>query len=141
MEENTKTRQEEAFDYIAETFLKLIQRDKTIHHKKEVLAFWHDFFEHEGVRNNMLQAINNFLWEIDGKLDAARKAGIDQLRTVVLLEGKRAVGDNGFMAVRTIDDIANRLLEAENAPEETVNATGTDLSEVGGGDEDDTPLM
>lgn len=136
-----KSRQEEAFEFVFNTFYRLIEGDKRTPNKQIVLAMFQDLFGVEEVRSNMVQAFSNFLFEIDDKIDAARKAGIDQLRTTVILEGKRAVGDSGFMSVRTIDHIASNLLESENSEEETIEGIeNMDLTEVGGGDEDDTPI-
>ena len=50
MSEN-KTRQEQAYDYVSGTFVKLLEKDDRIsyEHKRSVIAFWEDLFAHEGV--------------------------------------------------------------------------------------------
>ncbi len=140
------SRQEEAFNYVAQTFLQLIQRDDKIPHKKEVMAFWQDFFEHEGVRNNMIQAFSNFLWEVDLKLDASRKAGIVQLSNALKLAMPGDATHPENLAVsKLISHVVEQQLASENGAEEKpltdTEVAETDLSEVGGGNEDDTPLL
>lgn len=135
------SRQEEAFDYVAQTFLKLIQKDKTIPHKKEVMAFWHDFFEHEGVRNNMIQAFSNLLWEIDGKIENAKAVELLELQKMV-----DKVADPENENTKKIKTLISKLIDEKKttikfqSPDELLDEVG-DLSEVGGGNEDDTPLI
>lgn len=140
------SRQEEAYNFVTETFLKLLENDKRISYdfKKSVMAFWEDLFAHKGVRNNMIQAFSNFLWELDNKMDSARKAGIVQAKDAVrmALEAMPSNDDDNLPSIlNAIDD----LLNAENTPEEAplteAEVKSLDLSEVGGGDEDDTPLL
>lgn len=135
------TRQEEAFNFVAQTFVKLIEQDKRVAHKEEVMAFWADFFEHGGIRDNMIQAFENFLWEIDGKMDSARKAGIvsvkEAIETEINLEGYSGTTEHLDIVSEIIED----LLAAEEIPEENISESDVanmDLSEVGGGHEDDT---
>lgn len=135
-----RSRQEQAYDEVSSTFIKLLQNDERIsyEHKRSVIAFWEDLFAHEGVRNNMVQAFSNFLWEMDKHNESARKAGIMMALTRLELSFK------DFVEVPTKDVIAEltNLLKEEEAPEEqTIKADdleNMDLSEVGGGDEDDT---
>jgi len=144
MSEN-KTRQEEAYEYVSGTFVKLLENDDRIsyEHKRSVIAFWEDLFAHEGVRDNMIQAFSNFLGEIDPKIDAARKAGIAQLNDAITRSLPLAQeGTVEWAIVKATQRIANELLEAENQVDEpTIKADdleNIDLSEVGGNDEDDT---
>lgn len=135
-----RSRQEQAYDEVSSTFIKLLQNDERIsyEHKRSVIAFWEDLFAHEGVRNNMVQAFSNFLWEMDKHNESARKAGIMMALTRLELSFK------DFVEVPTKDVITEltNLLKEEEAPEEqTIKAEdleNMDLSEVGGGDEDDT---
>lgn len=150
-----RNRQEQAYEYVTETFLKLLQQDKRIgaEHKKSVLAFYKDMFEHEGVRNNMIQAFSNFLGEVDRRIDASRKAGIASVKEALLLQARSngtMVSDNGNIIGKLDIDLMdtihliNVLLDEENSHEETLtddDIANTDLTEVGGGDEDDTPLI
>lgn len=145
---DTKTRQEEAYDYVSGIFIKLLQNDDRIsyEHKRSVIAFWEDLFAHEGVKNNMLQAFSNFLDEIDGKMDAARKAGISQLNDAITKSLPLAQeGTVEWAIVKATQRMANELLAAEDTPEEPAltndEIENMDLSEVGGGDEDETPLI
>lgn len=64
-----KSRQEIAFDRFAETFIKLVQGARDVPDKREVLAWWADFFEHPGVRDNMIQAFSNFMWGMDIEIE------------------------------------------------------------------------
>lgn len=144
MEEKTieKTRQEEAYEFIAQTFLKLLGDDEKIsyEHKRSVIVFWQDLFAHEGVRNNMLQAFSNFLDEIDGKMDSARKAGMQHVRE--LIEQTADVNGTEEIYVNDVLALIDEALKVENTPEEAPidakDLENMDLSEVGGGDEDDT---
>lgn len=141
-----KSQQEEAYEYVSKTFLKLLQQDPRIgsESREDVLASWDDLFEHEGVRNNMLQAFGNFMDEIDKRMDASRKAGIAQLRDQMILNLRSTEQDNERLqgAIIAINRMANELLAIENSPEQVIPVTeNVDLTEVGGGDEDDTPLL
>lgn len=140
--DHEESRQENAWKFINTTFIKLLQGDKKISYemKKSVEAFWVDLFAEEIVRNNMLQAINNFLWEIDVKMDSARKAGIMQALSAVELQGSNSV--TGMVAITDVVKLIEDILKSEESPEEKIqDIENTDLSEVGGGDEDDTPLL
>lgn len=134
-QEQKKSRQEEAYDFVSSTFVKLLEGDNRIsyEHKRSVIAFWEDLFAHEGVRNNMVQAFSNFLFEIDTRVDSARKAGIMQALSAIELHSDSNNG-NYSEIVKLLED----LLKSEEAPEEKVNVEEMDLSEVGGGNEDDT---
>ncbi len=137
-----KTRQEEAYEYVSNTFVKLLEQDDRIsyEHKRSVIAFWEDLFAHEGVRNNMVQAFSNFLWEIDKINDSARKAGMMQVLSAVELSADKEGTEEIYYSdvIKLIED----LLKSEETPEEpTIKAEDledVDLSEVGGNDEDDT---
>lgn len=141
-----KPRQEEAYDFVSGTFVKLLENDSRIsyEHKRSVIAFWEDLFAHDGVRNNMVQAFSNFLEEIDPKIDAARKAGIVQMEEAIT----RSIPVNTIPAdiwealVAHVRQTRADLLKSEDAPEEkpikAEDLEHVDLSEVGGGDEDDT---
>jgi len=138
------TRQEEAYEYISETFQKLLQPDDRIgsEHRESVLAFWADLFTHEGVRNNMLLAFSGFMDEIDKRLDASRKAGIASVKEAIDLEINLDGYFGGTEHLDIVEDIIKHLLAVENTPEQSITVTDkTDLTEVGGGDEDDTPLL
>lgn len=142
------SRQEEAYQFVTDLFLKLIQNDVRIspEYKKAVVAYWRDMFDHEGVRNNMIQAFSNFLFEIDGKMDSARKAGISQLKDAILQSvGEPEEGTVEYAIAKAVIGISDDLLKAESTPEEKPltdkDIENMDLSEVGGGDEDDTPLI
>lgn len=130
-----KSRQEKVFDQIAVTFVRLIQRDKDIPHKREVLAYWEDFFAHQGVRNNMVQAISNYLWDLDDQTDAKLK---DEMKALLDIIPKVADADNEN--TKKIMAAITAIINVENVIEE-VSVGNTDLAEVGGGDEDDTPLI
>lgn len=140
------SRQEGAFDFVAGTFLRLIENDPRVANKKEVLAFWHDFFAHEGVRNNMIQAFSNFLWEVDGRINSARKAGMVQIKEAIELEAKKYQLENiddATIRISYVYELIDQMLSAESTPEETLTDEAIakmDLSEVGGGNEDDTPI-
>lgn len=138
------TRQEEAYDYITGTFFELLQRDKRIDPEMRgaVIAYWQDLFEHPGIRNNMLQAFSNFLSEIDKRMDASRKAGIVQLRDQLVLNLRGVKQDDEHLegAIRGLNQMVNELLAQEDTQEEIVDPEAEDLSEVGGADEDDTPI-
>lgn len=139
-------RQEQAFEFWKKTFLKLIAQSKDIPRKQDALAELHDFFEYPGIRDNMVQAFSNFLFEIDDKLDASRKAGIQQVRDSfeqALASANPGPGEGvAAMTEKAIFALIDEQLKLENTPEETIpDVATTDLSEVGGGDEDDTPLV
>lgn len=140
------SRQEQAWGFINSTFLKLIMSDKKVPYevKKSIEAFWIDLFATNAVRENMIQAVNNFLWEIDIKVDSARRAGIQQLNDAItgrFLELPQE-GTVERAIVKTVTFTAKQLLDAENSPEEMIqDIENTDLSEVGGGDEDDSPIV
>lgn len=139
MLKNKLTRQENAYKIVTETFLKLLEKDKRIsyEHKKSVIAFYEDMFAHEGVRNNMILAFSSFLWDIDGKIDVARKAGMIQIRD--MFEHQIIDSDN---IKKLLLSMIDEQISAENSTEEIIsNIEDTNLSEVGGGDEDDTPLI
>ena len=143
-----KSRQEEAWEYISNTFIRLINTDKNIayDHKRSVIAFWEDLFWHDGVKNNILQAVSNLLWEIDGKMDSARKAGIMMaLSTIERNFPKDAEASGVAMTKQQITLLLESLLKSEGNPEEQElgedEIQDMDLSEVGGNDEDDTPLV
>jgi hypothetical protein len=140
-----KTRQEEAYEYVTSTFIKLLEQDKRIsyEHKRSVLAFYEDMFAHGGVRDNMLQAFSNFLGEIDKRMDAARLAGLYEAREA--LELAIPAGSSWPQSIATqrfVLSIIDEQINVENTKEQTITVTeDTDLTEVGGGDEDDTPLL
>lgn len=139
----SKNRQEEAYDFVSQTFIKLLERDNRIayEHKRSVIAFWEDLFAHEGVRNNMIQAFSNFMFEIDDRMSAARKAGMMQVHYAV---EKAAASQtlNKKLTPEMLLMLIDGLVIGEGAPEETIpDVATTDLSEVGGGNEDDTPLL
>ena len=144
MSEN-KTRQEQAYDYVSGTFVKLLEKDNRIsyEHKRSVIAFWEDLFAHEGVRNNMVQAFSNFLGEIDNRMESARKAGIMLALSVLELgfPSDAAAADVAMTKEQIVSTLED-LLKVESTPEEpTIKADdleNMDLSEVGGNDEDDT---
>ncbi len=142
-----KTRQEEAFEYVTQQFTKLLMGDMKMpaDRKKDVIAFWKDVFEYEGTRDNMIQAFSNFLFEIDEKMDAARKAGIAQCSEAIkndiasLSSDEVPVYKAGLKAARNICSII--LLQEMEPAEKTIDGSeleNMDLSEVGGGNEDDT---
>lgn len=141
MDSQKKSRQEEAYEYVSKLFVKLLEKDDRIsyEHKRSVIAFWEDLFAHDGVKNNMVQAFSNFLWEIDKRNEAARKAGIMMALSRVELDFK------DFVEVPTKDistSILNLLKEESDVDEEIIDKIATmDLSEVGGGDEDETPAV
>ena len=135
-----RSRQEQAYDEVSSTFIKLLQNDERIsyEHKRSVIAFWEDLFAHEGVRNNMVQAFSNFLWEMDKHNESARKAGIMMALTRLELSFKDLVE---VPTKDVITELTNLLKEEEAPEEQTIKAEdleNMDLSEVGGGDEDDT---
>lgn len=138
-----KSRQEEAFEYVTKTFIKLVENDSTIHDKKDIMAFWQDCFDYPGVRENMIQAFSNFLFDIDDKMDAARKAGIMQVRDVI--QRSANLPKPKLMTPDIILTIIDGILLDEDQPEERpINGDDVakeDLSEVGGGDENDEPLI
>lgn len=143
-----KTRQEEAYEFVSSNFIKLLEGDSRIsyEHKRSVMAFWEDLFAHEGVRNLMVQAFSNFLWEIDKKMESARKAGIMLALSTLELGFPKGVADADVaMTKEQITTLLEGLLKAEETPEEPTikgeDLENMDLSEVGGGDEDDTPLI
>lgn len=143
---SNKTRQEEGYEYISSTFIRLLQDDPRIshEHKRSVLAWWEDLFAHEGVKNNMLQAFSNFFDEIDKRVDASRKAGLQSAKDAVHAQAKEydLVGiADATIKIGFVYKIIDDLIAAENSPEETVNAADMDLSELGEEDEDDTPLV
>ncbi len=138
-----KTRQEEAYDFISSTFVKLLEGDNRIgyEHKRSVIAFWEDLFAHEGVRNNMVQAFSNFLWEIDTKMDSSRKAGIQSVEDALQAQfnPQGMLYPEATLELKDVLAVMEQLLRAENQPEETIqDIENIDLSEVGGGNEDDT---
>lgn len=145
----SKSRQEEAYEYVFGLFIKLLQQDKRIsyEHKQSVIAFWQDLFAHEGVRNNMVQAFSNFLWELDEKLDASRRAGIvelsDNMLQVIRSKNNHVWKTDSVKAF--IEGWTKHSLQIESTPEAELltdeDIANADLSEVGGGDEDDTPLV
>jgi hypothetical protein len=142
MANEEKTRQEVAYDYISEHLIKLLQKDDRIayEHKRSVISFWQDLFEHEGVKNNLLMAISDYLFEVDVKLQAARQAGIVQILDAIRLErGNLTEGTEAFGALGAVLKLGEEILVEEKKPEEMIqDIENTDLSEVGGGDEDDT---
>lgn len=135
-----KSRQEEAYEAVSGTFVKLLEGDNRIsyEHKRSVIAFWEDLFAHEGVRNNMVQAFSNFLWEIDKHNEAARKAGIMMAvsRIELLADGQEEVSTAAI--IKALEE----MLKEESTPEEPTikgeELENADLTEVGGGNEDDT---
>lgn len=140
-----KSRQEEAYDYVSGNFIKLLEGDDRIsyEHKRSVMAFWEDLFAHEGVRNLMVQAFSNFLSEIDLRIDAARKAGMMQIREAFELAVPADAEHPENLAVsKLVLSIIDEQLAVEATPEEpgikAEDLENMDLSEVGGGDEDDT---
>lgn len=136
------SQQQEAYDFVTSTFIKLLEQDDRIsyEHKRSVLAFYEDMFSHEGVRNNMLQAFSNFLDEIDKRMNASRKAGIVQAKDALLLELQGSLYPS--VSAAEIEVVIEQLLASESAEEETIPVSeDMDLTEVGGGDEDDTPLL
>lgn len=139
-----KTRQEEGYEYVSSTFIRLLQDDPRIstEHKRTVLAWWEDLFAHDGVKNNMLQAFSNFFDEVDQRVDATRKAGIAQVdEAISLYAGGVDKVPDGYIKLDQVHAIIKQLLDAENSPEETVDAASMDLTELGEEDEDDTPLV
>jgi hypothetical protein len=153
-EPRRKSRQEKAYDYVTSIFLRLLKRDKNIsyEYKQSITTFYEDMFAHEGVRNNMIQAFSNFLDEIDKRMDASRRAGICSVREAVLLQAAAngtAISPScgaisGKLDLNPVDVVGliNELLEAEDEPEDVVSdIESMDLSEVGGGEEDDTPIL
>lgn len=142
-----KTRQEEACEYIGDIFIKLIQENKKLsyEYKRSLMAFMGDIITDENVKNDMLQAMSNFLNEIDKKLDSARKAGIIEVKeSINRLVSSRGV-DFKYISVATVRLSCDLLIERENTPEEepltTDEIADMDLREVGGGDEDDSPII
>lgn len=137
-----KTRQEEAYEFVSNTFVKLLEDDNRIsyEHKRSVIAFWQDLFAHEGVRNNMVQAFSNFLDEIDQRIDSARKGGMVSIKELI----QQAADVNGgeMMPVAQVISLIDEMVAVEETPEEkpieASDLENMDLSEVGGGDEDDT---
>lgn len=121
------SRQEEAFDFVTKTFIKLLEQDKRIayEHKRSVIAFYEDLFAHEGIRNNMVQAFSNLLWDTEASVE---KGIMYELVQVVKMIPK----------VAKADDPNTKAIEAMML--ELIAEVG-DLKEVGGGDEDDTPLI
>lgn len=141
--------QEQAYEYVTETFLKLLQQDKRIgaEHKKSVIAFYEDMFAHEGVRNNMIQAFSNFLDEVNKRVDKARQAGMEAVREEVQLQynPQGLLYPSIDIPYEDLGALIDRMLLVEQNPEEENLTDDTianmDLSEVGGDDEDDTPLI
>ena len=137
-----QTRQEEAYDFVSNTFVKLLEGDERIgyEHKRSVIAFWEDLFAHEGVRNNMVQAFSNFLDEIDQRIDSARKGGMVSIKELI----QQAADVNGgeTIPVAQVIGLIDEMVAVEETPEEkpiiASDLENVDLSEVGGGDEDDT---
>lgn len=139
MNKNSLSRQEQAYETVTHTFLKLLERDKRIsyEHKRSVLAFYKDMFAHEGVRNNMILAFSGFLWNIDKKIDASRKSGMIQIRD--MFDNQVIDSDN---IKKLLLSMIDEQISIENSIEETIgDIETTNLTEVGGGDEDDTPLI
>lgn len=139
----SKSRQELAYDKVSDTFVKLLENDTRIsyEHKRSVIAFWQDLFAHEGVRNNMIQAFSNFLWDQDNDLDA-KVAGELAVIQNMILHIADPENENTKKITETLTQMINERMD--KAPmrmltEEEI--AGVDLSEVGGGDEDDTPLI
>lgn len=139
------SRQEEAYSSVMNTFTRLVYNDPKIHNKEDILAFWHDFFENPGVKNNMVQAFSNFLWEIDQRIDAAKLAGMEQIREAFDLAVPGDASHPENLAVsKLVNAIIDEQIALEKTPEtelEESEIESTDLTEVGGGDEDDTPLI
>lgn len=134
------SRQEQGFNFFAEMFLKLIAADKKIEHKKEVLAYFHDLLEHGGVRNNMIQAFSEFMWEHDKKCQADL---VSELKTIQsMFASMLTQNETTEIVIKTLDQfIAESWQPVEYQKAEELIAEVGDLSEVGGGDEDDTPLL
>lgn len=146
--------QEELFNFWEKNFIKLIESATDVPQKKEIVAGWKDALEWPGVRSTMIQAFSNILWEFSKKLDAARGAGMIELRNALVAQAnangsKVSITGDTFSVVGKLDmDIAQmlqtayNLLEAEKSAEEPMgDVSKIDLTEVGGGDEDDTPLL
>lgn len=140
----SKTRQEEAYEYITSDFFKLLERDKRIDPELRgaVIAYWQDLFEHPGVKNNMLQSVSNFLGEVDKRMDASRKAGIVQMKDTLVLNLRSMYQDGPEVggAIKDLENMAADLIAQEDTAEEIIDPEAEDLSEVGGADEDDTPI-
>ena len=136
-----KTNQQEAFEYISTTFQKSVLADENISYefRKDIIAGWEDISQDPIIGTHLLQAVTNFLWEVDGKLEAARKAGIVMALTrLELVYGINPTPEQQA----TIRELENLLKEESAAEEQEVSDVGElDLSEVGGNDEDDTPLV
>ena len=137
-----KSRQEEAYEYVSSNFVALLKGDDRIsyEHKRSVIAFWEDLFAHEGVRNLMVQAFSNFLWEIDKRIAAARKGGMQSIHE--LIEQTAEVNGSDTIGVTQVLELIEEMIRVEETPEEPTikgdDLANADLSEVGGGDEDDT---
>ncbi len=141
-----QTRQEEAYNFIANNFIELVQKDKKLayDYKRSLLAFLGDAMADENVMNDLLQAISNFLWEIDKKIDSSRKAGMIELKDAIRI----TFNPNGEMFKEahlcSILALCDSIVDKENTPDEPSltddEVSNMDLSEVGGGDEDDSPL-
>lgn len=138
------TRQEIAYQEIGATFLTLIQRDPLIdpEMRKTVVAWWVDLFDHPGVANNMKLAISNLLAQQDKRVDAARKAGIQSVRDAIEMQYNSAklLYPSVDIPLEEINGVIDALLFAEESTEEVIDAAEMDLSEVGGNDEDNTPI-
>lgn len=134
--ESVQSKQEQAFNEVTETFMRLIERDGRIEHKKEVLAFYNDLFEHPGVRNNMLQAFSNFLWHLDANQDAKAVGALQDFLDLI-----PKIADPENENTQKIMQHLRTLIEEETNTDSEDVSVDEDLSEVGGGDEDNTPLL
>ena len=137
-----KTNQEEALEFISTAFKASVSVDRKIdpNDRKAITDWWEEAIINEPIIGlHLLQAITNFLWEIDKKMESAHKAGIVMAitRLELVFNANPIPGGESIIAELV------QLLKEESNPEvtELTDVDKVDLSEVGGNDEDDTPLV
>jgi len=139
-----KSRQEIGFELWVRTFVQLVGENKDMPHKKEVLAWWHDFFEHRGVRDNMLQAFTNFMWDYDDKVQEDVASELKMLLTMIPKVADPE-NENTKRIVQTLEELiddATEPLDFQPANELNAEFSDQDLEEVGGSDpKDNTSLL
>lgn len=64
-----KSRQEQAFDKLMMIFFALINLSKDIENKEDLKAELHEIFDYPVVRENLVQAFSNFMWDMDETIE------------------------------------------------------------------------
>ena len=137
------SRQEQGFELWKVTFFKLITTDKTIPYedRKMILGMLHDVMDLPVVRTNMVQAFSNFMWSNDDKV---QQDVANELKTLQSMIPKLVQPGSKDAAVirHAMEDIIREAEEVVNYHDASdIIAEEPDLSEVGGDEEDNRPML